>query len=134
IGGAGVPGRYAAAFVRTPAHGAFGGYGIVLAASPLPCDRLAHLPDENRLGARWVLLALNPTKDGFAQTGEVRGEVAYPVGDAYASLSRGVTINLRSAGIGHGAVWRGLVVQAPRTIEGKVYAVKATFAARWCGW
>src|SRR4051812_31447121 len=94
IGGASVPVRYAAAFVRTPAHGAFGGYGIVLAASPLPCDRLAHLPDENRLGARWVLLALNPTKDGFAQTGEVRGEVAYPVGDAYASLSRGVTINL----------------------------------------
>ena len=132
IGGKAVQLRYAAAFLRSAPDRSSGGYAIVLAATPLRCAQLSHLPDQNEIGQRWALVALYPTKDGFPPTSDVRGEVDYPVADAYASLARGVSIRLSSAGPFPGAIWHGRVVQAARKVEGKAYALNVRFAARWC--
>jgi hypothetical protein len=132
IGGATVQLRYAAAFTRSAPDGSSGGYAIVLAAKPVRCGQLAHLPDRNPIGSRWALISLYPTKDGSPPTGAARGEIDYPVDDAYASLARGVTISLASSGPFPGAVWRGRAAQGPRKVEGKVYALNVRFAARWC--
>jgi hypothetical protein len=134
VGGKRVDVRFAAAFMRaTTKSGDGGGYAIVLSDKRLRCTDLYKLPVTNPIGDRWALVALYPTKDGFPQTGPVRGEMEYPVGDAYASLTRNVSINLRSAGLFPGVLWRGTVRQGARKVEDRVYAVNATFAARWCG-
>lgn len=132
VGGKWMPVRWAAAFVRTsPASD--GGYGIVLADKPLRCQDLSRLPIENRVGQRWALIALFPTKDGFPATGSrTRATMDYPVADAYASLSRGVTLGLEEAAPFPGYVWTGRIDQTKRRVDGKGYAVHATFAARWC--
>ena len=44
----------------------------------------------------------------------------------------GVSISLAGSGPFPGAVWRGRAVQGPRKVEGKVYALNVSFAARWC--
>jgi hypothetical protein len=130
VGGTKVPVRYASAFRRTTGSG---GYAILLSDRRVRCSELHKLPDENSLGQRWALVALYPTKDGYTRTGPVLGEMEYPVGDAYASLSRGVSINLASAGLFPGVVWRGKVDQPSRTVGGKRYEVHARFTANWCG-
>jgi hypothetical protein len=133
IGGSTVQLRYAAAFSRSSPDGSSGGYAVVLAAKPVRCSDLGHLPDENRIGSRWVLVSLYPTKDGAVPIGDVRGEIDYPVGDAYASLARGASITLATSGSPFpGAVWRGHVGQGVRKVEGKLYGVNVNFAARWC--
>ena len=133
IGGKTVKLRYAAAFSRSAPDGSSGGYAIVLAAKPLRCARLSHLPDQNKIGGAWALVSLYPTKDGSPPTGQtVHGEIDYPVGDAYASLARGVSISLSGSAPFSGAVWHGRAVQGARKVEGKVYALNASFAARWC--
>jgi hypothetical protein len=131
IGDAKVALRYAAAVqLATPGSG---GYAIVLSSKPLHCSQLYNLPDENPIGNSWVLVSLFPTKDGAISTAQVRGEVDYPLGDAYATLSRGVSIRVTNFGLFSGAVWRGRVYQGARTVEGNVYAVKARFSAQLCG-
>jgi hypothetical protein len=132
IGGVKVQLRYAAAFVRSAPNGT-GGYAIVLAEKPIRCDQLSRLPTENRLGERWALIALYPTKDGSLPTSNVRGEIDYPVADAYAALARGVSISVRSWAPIPGAVWQGRAYQAPRKVEGLLYSLKVRFSARWCG-
>jgi hypothetical protein len=133
IGGTTVQLRYAAAFPRTAPDGSSGGYAIILAAKPVRCNELYHLPDQNRLGTGWALVSLYPTKDGAPPTGkDVHGEIDYPVEDAYASLARGVSIALSNAAPVRGSVWRGRAVQGARKVEGKMYALNVTFAARWC--
>jgi hypothetical protein len=131
VGGDKLQLRYAAAFKRRAAPG-YGGYAILLTEKLVRCGELAKLPYDNSLEQPWVLVALFPTKDGFLPTGLVGGEVEYPVGDAYVSLSRGVTIKLTSAAPVPGVRWRGTVSQPPRTINGSTYSVRAGFNARWC--
>jgi hypothetical protein len=131
IGGERVTLRYATAFERKASAGA-GGYAIVLSERPVRCADLVHLPGASTLRQRWALVSLFATKEGFP-TGHVRGELDYPVGDAYVSLSRGVSIFMTDAGAYPGAVWTGRAIQMLRVVEGERYSLNARFAARWCG-
>jgi hypothetical protein len=131
IGGSKVELRYARAFLRQP-NGASGGWAIVLSPAPVRCRDLKLLPTSTPLRQPWALVALYPSKDGLPQTGRVGGEIDYPVGDAYASLARGVRIVLSAAEPFPGGTWRGHVVQQARSVEGKRYALNVHFSARWC--
>jgi hypothetical protein len=124
--------RYATAFVRESVHGASGAYAIVLTPRPVRCADLRKLPDESPLRQPWALVALFPTPHGAPGTGRVRGEVNYPVGDAYAVVARGVSIVLQDAVPFPGAVWTGRVAHSTRVVEGERYALSARFNARWC--
>jgi hypothetical protein len=128
VAGSPVSLHYATAFQRAGA-----GYAILLTEHPVRCSMLASLPSTNQLRQPWVLVSLFPTRDGVLGFGRLNGEIDYPVGDAYASISRGVSIVLtEGAGPYPGAVWRGRVAQAVRVIAGERFNVRARFAARWC--
>jgi hypothetical protein len=131
IGGSKVELRYARAFLRQ-SNGASGGWAIVLSPQPVRCSDVKLLPASSPLHQPWALIALYPTKDGLPQTGRVAGEIDYPVGDAYASLARGVRIMFTAAQPFAGGTWRGNIVQQLRSVEGKRYALNAHFSARWC--
>jgi hypothetical protein len=131
LGGSQVTLRYATAFLRQ-AGGASGGWAVVLTPEPVRCRDLALMPASSPLHQPWALVALYPSKDGLPETGRVAGEIDYPVGDAYASLARGVRIVFTAAQPFPGGTWRGRAIQPLRAVEGKRYALNVRFAARWC--